>query len=147
VHVAEYIRRYDELAAAGLRHVAVFHSRLDEMEEHLAGAKLPFDVLADPERRAFEAYEVERSWAGIMSPRFMAKAMRGMMSGYLANPLGQTGGMIGLPASFLLDGAGMIRAAHYGAHAGDSWDVDTALAKAREVFAEPETGVGASPRA
>ncbi len=40
------------------------------------------------------------------------------------------GGRSGLPADFLVDGEGVVLAAHYGTHADDSWSVDDVLDRA-----------------
>jgi hypothetical protein len=40
-------------------------------------------------------------------------------------------GMVGLPADFLVDGEGIVRASKYGAHADDQWDVDELLSLVR----------------
>ena len=45
LHVRSIARRHDELVAAGILEVVVFHSTAEEMRAH---SDLPFDVVADP---------------------------------------------------------------------------------------------------
>ncbi len=131
--VRAFVERYDELEAAGVETTMFFHSTVEELRAALEGVTLPFDIIADPEREKYARYGVERSAFGIFSPKFMAKAMRGMASGFISAPWGHTGGMTGLPADFLLDSHGVLRRVHYGAHAADSYTVDDVLAGARAI--------------
>jgi len=42
------VRRHDEITAAGVREVVVFHSPAVELREHVTG--LPFAVVPDPSK-------------------------------------------------------------------------------------------------
>lgn len=59
LHLRSVVRRHDEIAAAGIREVVVFHSGADELREHVAD--LPFAVIADPRKRLYAEFGVESS--------------------------------------------------------------------------------------
>ncbi len=59
VHLRSVARRHGEIAAAGVREVAVFHSPVETMLPHQGG--LPFAVVADPERQLYTEFGVEAS--------------------------------------------------------------------------------------
>src|SRR5258708_3134935 len=61
VHLRSIARRHDELVAAGISEVAVFHSRRETMLE-FQGA-LPFAAIADPDQELYAGFGV-----GKMSP-------------------------------------------------------------------------------
>jgi hypothetical protein len=124
--VQQFAKRHEELVAAGLDVVMLFHSPRETLASAMAEHRLPFRVLADPERQAYDAYGVERSVLGILAPAFLVQAARGMFSSRL--PRAFHGGIVGLPADFLVDPAGRLADVRYGAHAADSLDVDRALA-------------------
>ncbi|MRG93387.1 hypothetical protein [Polyangium spumosum] len=67
-------------------------------------------------------------------PRAMLSAMKGLATAS-GNPLAGGGGKNGLPADFLLDAEGRIRALHDGAHADDHWEVDDVITHARALGA------------
>lgn len=48
LHLRSFVRRKDDLARAGVREVAVFHSSAEELRR--VHTDLPFDVVPDPER-------------------------------------------------------------------------------------------------
>jgi peroxiredoxin len=54
LHLRSIAERHDEIAAAGVREVVVFHSPTDEFLG--TEARLPFDVVADPERRLYTEF-------------------------------------------------------------------------------------------
>lgn len=128
LHLRSVARRIDELAPAGVREVAVFHSEAAEMLPYQG--ELPFDVIADPAKELYVAYGVEASLRSILDPRAWASGVKASVS-VRWNPMRHKGGRYGLPAEFLIAPTGAIVAAHYGAHADDQWSVDQVLALAR----------------
>ncbi|HEY0882896.1 MAG TPA: peroxiredoxin-like family protein [Archangium sp.] len=120
LHLRTFTRDLPQLEAAKIRSVAFFHSNADELRD------VPFPVVADPERTWYRRFAVEQSTFAAMHPAAMASAMRGLfLSG--THPLKAEGGTSGLPADFLIDPKGRVVAAHYGAHADDSWSVADVL--------------------
>ena len=136
LHLRSFVRRHDEIAAAGVREVVVFHSDPDELRHH--AADLPFAVIADPDRRLYAAFGVEYSPRALLDPRAwlpilvaIAAAAWGLLRGRPVPPLNPRGGRLGLPADFLIAPDGRVLACHYGAHVDDHWSVDEVLAHAR----------------
>lgn len=94
---------------------------------------LPHPVVADPARRFFDAFGVERSRWALADPRAWATATLGVLSGP-SNPF-EGSAQDGLPADFLLAESeehaggtgGQIVAAHYGAFIDDQWSVEDVL--------------------
>jgi peroxiredoxin len=133
VHLRSVARRHDEIVAAGIHEVAVFHSAAEDMLPHQG--ELPFDVVADPDRVLYAEFGVEASLLGVLHPsawttplrpRAWAVVLRGRRAGGSPSPTrGETA--LGLPADFLIEPDGRIRAVKYGRHANDQWSVDELL--------------------
>jgi peroxiredoxin len=133
VHLRSVARRHDEIVAAGIREVAVFHSAARDMLPHQG--ELPFDVVADPDRVLYAEFGVESSvrgllhpsaWTTPLRPQAWAVVLRGRRAGGSPGPTqGET--VTGLPADFLIEPDGHIRAVKYGRHANDQWSVDELL--------------------
>jgi peroxiredoxin len=133
VHLRSVTRRHDEIAAAGIHEVAVFHSAAQDMLPHQG--ELPFDVVADPDRVLYAEFGVESSvrgllhpsaWTTPLRPAAWAVVLRGRRAGGSPSPTrGET--VTGLPADFLIEPDGHVRAAKYGRHANDQWSVDELL--------------------
>jgi len=127
LHLRSIAKRHDELVAAGVREVAVFHSSADHLRSY---DEMPFDVVADPERHLYRDFGVEPSVRAVLDPRSWPAAVRGL---FQRRPdLSLDGGPLGLPADFLIGSDGRVLALEYGAHADDQWSVVELLAHARE---------------
>ena len=59
VHLQSIIRRHDEIVAAGIREVVVFHSSAQELRHHVVD--LPFAVVADPDKVLYAEFGVRSS--------------------------------------------------------------------------------------
>ena len=119
------VRRFDELGE-NFTMVAIFSSKLEHLTKHTAGHQAPFPILADPESTYYRKYGIERSILGFFSGMIMRlpTLLKGMfMKGYLPNLF--TGGLTIMPADFLVDREGVIRAAYYGKDEGDHLDFET----------------------
>lgn len=128
LHLRSFSREIGKLKAAKIETIAFFHSSEETMRP-LHG-ELPFPVVADLERRWYARFGVEQSKTASLHPGAMWSAMRGVVT-TKANLKGE-GGSNGLPADFLIDGKGVVIAAHYGSHADDSWSVDDVIAELGE---------------
>ncbi|MET9438846.1 peroxiredoxin-like family protein [Streptomyces sp. NPDC006551] len=150
LHLRSVVRRHEEIEAAGIREVVVFHSPPGELRPHLEG--LPFPVVADPDKLLYTAFGVESMPRALLSPRAwgpMARAVLlgtwGMLRGREKPPvLRPNGGRLGLPADFLIGSDGRIVAAKYGEHVDDQWAVDELLALASAATAGTAATVGGS---
>jgi peroxiredoxin len=137
-HLHTVVARHDEIVAAGVRVVAVFHSTAADMRPH--HGDLPFDCVADPDRLLYSEFGVETSaravlhprvWTTGMSPRTWPVVLRGLRGGGRPTPThGET--ILGLPADLFIDPDGLVRSANYGRHANDQWTVDQVLRLAAE---------------
>jgi peroxiredoxin len=134
LHLRSVAERHDEIAAAGVQEVVVFHS---PREEFLGiESELPFDVVADPERRLYSELGVERSARAVLDPRAWRAIGRGLSHTVRAvakkeQPVPTShphGGRLGRPADFLIASDGRVLACKYGTHAYDQWSVDELLA-------------------
>jgi peroxiredoxin len=133
VHLRSVARRYDEIQAAGICVVAVFHSPAEDMLPHQAA--LPFAAVADPRRLLYAEFGVEtspravthpRAWTTPLNPGVYPAVLRGLRNGGSPSPRhGET--VLGLPADFLIDPDGRVVALHYGRHANDQWSVDEVI--------------------
>lgn len=129
LHLRSIARRIGELQEVGVREIAVFHSEPATMRSYQAD--LPFEVIADPERRLYAAYGVTSSARSILDPRAWFAFVRGVFARHPSSTFTGEGGHLGLPADFLVDQRGLIADCHYGKHADDQWSVDDVLTRAR----------------
>ncbi len=127
LHLRSFAKRHDELVAANVLEVAVFHSSEAALRE--VERELPFPVVPDPERVLYEELGVGTSARAMLDPRAMFAAARAMASGAATNPTAGSGdGSFGLPGDFLVAPDGEVVALHRGKHADDQWSVDELLA-------------------
>lgn len=134
-HLRGITARLDEITAAGVREVVVFHSASEallEYEEHL-----PFDVVPDPDQLLYVEFGVTASARALLAPQAWAAGARGMMRGdrrakKVRGAFGVGEGHTGLPADLLIHPDGTVLAAKYGTHAADQWSVDELLALAAQ---------------
>ena len=141
LHLRDIVARHDEILSHGIREVVVFHSTAAELVEH--EAELPFALIADPERKLYERFGVERRPRSVLNPR----ALRAGVSGFGAalgqrstkrttlGPFRPTGGRFGLPADLLIAPDGRITAVKYGEHGYDQWTVDELIERAHPIAA------------
>ncbi|MEU9430143.1 peroxiredoxin-like family protein [Streptomyces sp. NPDC048342] len=146
LHLRSVVRRHDEIAAAGVREVVVFHSPADELRPHAAG--LPFAVVADPDKRLYREFGVEQSPRALLAPRVWGPIVRAVVSGAWHVVRGRErlpanrphGGRLGLPADFLVAPGGRVLAVKSGEHAYDQWPVDELLELAARSARTPPLG-------
>jgi peroxiredoxin len=139
LHLRSVARRYDDIRAAGIREVAIFHSPAQDMLPHQA--ELPFAVVADPERLLYVEFGVEaalravthpRAWTTPFNPKVYPVVLHGLRNGGSPGPRhGET--VLGLPADFLINPAGRVLNLRYGRHANDQWSVDQLIELAMSV--------------
>lgn len=127
LHLQSFVRGLPLLQAAGVTTVAFFHSSAESMQPFQGD--LPFPTVPDLERRWYAHFGVEQSLWAVAHPRVMAAALRGLFTAP-SSPFVGEGGQQGLPADFLLDAQGVVRAVKYGAHANDQWEVNDVVALA-----------------
>ena len=154
LHLRSVVLRKDELAAAGIKEVVVFHSTDEELRKYQA--ELPVAVIADPDKKLYAEFGVEKSPRAVLNPgawpgvirglgRTLGAAVRGKEK---LPPMAPKNGQLGLPGDFLIASDGRVVASKYGAHAYDQWTVDEVLelAKGRDAAAGTSEA-GAAPSA
>lgn len=131
VHLNSFVRRHDEITAAGIREVVVFRSTTAALQRH--HGHVPFAVVADPQDKLYAGFGVGSGWRALLHPRALLMALPNVirMLPKLPGipPWGK--GALGLPADFLIATDGRVLACQYGTHAYDQWSVDELLARAR----------------
>jgi peroxiredoxin len=133
LHLQSFRRRSDELARAGIQELILFHSTREQLLDHAPDERLA--IVADPKKTLYRRFGVESGVRAVLDPRAWPTIVRAVAAtlgdmlfrGAKTPPLDPEGGRYGLPADFLIDAHGVIRACHYGAHADDQWSVDELL--------------------
>ncbi len=136
LHLHSMIQRRDEIAAANIREIVVFHSTVEEMRVHVAD--LPFPVIADPDKGLYVEFGVESAPRALLDPHAWIAILRSIPFSLRASiverkplpPINPRGGRFGLPADFLIAQDGCLLASKYGDHADDQWSVDELLSLA-----------------
>lgn len=134
LHLRSISARLDEITAAGVREVIVFHSSPDELRKY--EKDLPFSVVGDPDKELYRRFGVEASAKAILNPgawRALPKAWWNALRSTVTKrralmPANPTNGNLGLPADVLIEADGRVAAVKYGKHAYDQWSVDELLA-------------------
>jgi peroxiredoxin len=138
LHLRSFAARTEDIAAAGIHEVVVFHSTAAELTKYQAD--LPFDVIPDPGKDLYRRFGVQSGLRSVAHPgawralpsgwwHIIKRAIRGRR-GLL--PVRPNGGNLGLPADLLIAPDGRVIASRYGKHAYDQWSVDELLAHAKE---------------
>lgn len=125
VHLRSITQRHDEIRAAGVREVVVFHSTVEAMLPYQG--ELPFDTIADPTKKLYTEFGVRESIKTLGSLRAAWASLRGIPAGGLRGATGTGERHLGLPADFLINTDGHVLATKYGTHAYDQWTVDELL--------------------
>jgi AhpC/TSA family len=130
MHLRSITQRHEEILAAGIREVVVFHSSAETMLEFQG--ELPFAVIGDPNNKLCAEFGVESSLKAVLNPRaplagFRARSVVHSVRGAMG--IGEK--HLGLPADFLIGHDGLVLAAKYGKHASDQWSVEELLELAR----------------
>jgi peroxiredoxin len=145
LHLRSIARRHEEILAAGIREVVVFHSSADAMLGFQRG--LPFAAIADPEKKLYSEFGVEKmsplaALIAALTPRSWQAAGRALRRApSLRGAAGKGEEHFGLPADFLIGPRGRVLAAKYGEYVDDQWSVDELLDLAKNA----RHIVGASP--
>lgn len=125
LHLRSFAQRHAEIVAAGIHELVVFHSPEAELRKvH----RLPFAVIADPDKQLYAEFGVGTSPRAVLDPRVWPTALRAVAVRASADPkAGMESGSFGLPADFLIAPDGRLLASKYGVHADDQWSVDELL--------------------
>lgn len=124
LRVHRLAERYSELHARGLEIIAVFESPLSLVREGVARQRLPFAIVADPERALYREYGVDvGSWAGVLKSLKRIDEIREVKR--LGLPQGPADGRKSqLPADFVIGPDGRVLRAYLGKDIGDHIAID-----------------------
>lgn len=126
LHLQSFRQRHAEIESARVKEIVVFHSSKEELLPFQG--QFPFAVVGDPKKELYRLYGVESSIAAFFGLSAWVASVKGMLSTDRPDPFRiPKGGVLGLPADFLIKPNGEIAAAHYGKHAYDQWSVDDLL--------------------
>jgi peroxiredoxin len=127
LHLRSFAARHEELVAAGIREIVVFHSAAETMHEFQG--QLPFAAIADPERKLYAEFGMETMspWLALDPRSWLAAGRAIARAPSLRGAAGHGEQHLGLPADFLIGPDGRIRAAKYGRRVDDHWSVDELL--------------------
>jgi peroxiredoxin len=133
LHLRSITARIDEINAADIREVVVFHSTASELRKYQDD--MPFPVIGDPDKTLYRRFGVEASAKAVLNPhawRALPVGWRHAIGNAVAHrraplPLAPTNGNLGLPADLLITADGSVAAVKYGVHAYDQWSVDEVL--------------------
>lgn len=119
------IERWDLFRGRDFAMLAVFQSPAERLREFVATQEPEFDLVADPEMKLYETYDLESSWLGAMKPNVMAKAANAATAGIrLVGPV--DGPPMRLPGDYLIDRAGVIQVAYRGKDIADHVPLEAA---------------------
>jgi thioredoxin-dependent peroxiredoxin len=130
--VAQLMGNAPRWTEQGLMIVAVYESTRENMLEYVQDntgrRRFPFTIIADPERKFYQAFQVETSFSkmmgGFMKGSVVSMAMKGGDFSQSHSKPKQDGTMTRIGADFLIDERGIIQTAHYGSHLGDHLSVE-----------------------
>jgi peroxiredoxin len=142
LHLRSITQRHEEIVAAGIREVVVFHSSAETMLEFQE--ELPFAAIADPHRKLYAEFGVESSLKAVLNPRALLAGFRARSVVHsVRGAMGIGEEHFGLPADFLIAPDGLVLATSYGKYANDQWSVDELLDLAGGLARHPHDQAGA----
>lgn len=121
------INQQNQLNDAGYETIIFMHSskeKIDPVYKEVPG----LHIIADRQKRFYRLYNAEFSWKKLFSASSWRQTFSAILKGYFPLFNRFQGGIIGVPADFLINEQGIITNLHYGNHFGDSWSVTEVLA-------------------
>lgn len=116
--IHDLITDHKDFIAAGMQVYVVLQSTPASVKEGLAGIKMPFTIVCDPEEKVFALYGVAPgNLFGYLAPSVIIKAMKASRADFKHGK--KEGKEMQLPAVFIINRDGKIAYAHYGKNIGD----------------------------
>ena len=127
--IAELKDSYSRFEEKSVRLIAVVQSTQKRIEQFSAKESIPFSLVADREKRLYDAFEVARGgFKEFTAPAVLKASIRATLKGHMHGKF--EGDELQVPAAFLVSAAGEIIHAHYGKDISDFGDVAEILARA-----------------
>jgi peroxiredoxin len=123
---------YDKFEDKGLGVAVVTQGNPAQTAELRRRYDAPLRFLADPDRKAYRAYGLERgSVVQVMGPRVMLKAAMAALGGNVGGRM--VGDVFQMPGTFVIDREGALRFCHRNRDAADNPPNQTLLALAEQL--------------
>lgn len=119
--VHELIENYDSISSKGYGIIAIFESNTITLKEYLSETGVPFTVIGDPHLKLYKEYSVEKSFWKTLSSVFKKQTKEAMKKGnkLFSKKYKRNGNLTRLPADFIVDENGILKAVHYGTNISD----------------------------
>ena len=125
--ITDFIKNQQELVDAGIETIVFLHNSKEKVSPVFT--ELPgLHIIADRQKFFYKLFQAQFSWKALLSWPSWRVTMGSILKGYLPKFGKFQGGIIGIPADFLVDEKSRITALHYGRHFGDSWTVSDVMA-------------------
>lgn len=123
LRVREVIQHVDKFREKGLEVIAFFTSEKEEILEYAEKQNSPFPIIADPGRKFYALYGLEKSLAGKLKAMLRIKTLLKIFTSGLFTFKAMTDDNT-LPGDFLINENGFIEQAYYGKDFGDHLSLD-----------------------
>jgi hypothetical protein len=112
--------RYEEIRRLGGEVLVVSFARPDHLALYVAAGPLPFPVVADPTRQAYQAFGLERtSWSAMLAARSVLRYLGLILRGWLPRRPQEGEDVLQLGGDFVLDATGRVVYVHRSAEPTD----------------------------
>jgi peroxiredoxin len=119
--VHDLIENYDSIRSKGYQIVAVYESDNVTLKEYLFETPVPFTVIGNPKLNLYKEYRVEKSFWKMLGSAFKKQPKEAMKKGnkLFSKKHKRDGNLTRLPADFIVDENGILKAVYYGTNIGD----------------------------
>lgn len=119
--VHELIQNYDSISSKGYKIIAIYESDNNTLKDYLTETPVPFPVIGDPKLILYKKYGVEKSFWKMLASSFKKQPKQAMKKGskLFTKKYKRDGNLARLPADFIIDENGILKAVHYGTNIGD----------------------------
>lgn len=119
--VHDLIENYDNIQSKGYKIIAVFESDNEVLKNYLIETQAQFRVIGDPKLALYKKYAVEKSLWKMLGSAFKKQPKEAIKKGnkLFQRKIKRDGNLTRLPADFIVDENGIIKAVHYGTNIGD----------------------------
>lgn len=123
LRVHSIIKQMENFNVKGLKVLAFFMSDKEEILKYVGKQKAPFPIIADPQKKYYTLYGLEKSFIGKIKAMLRMKTMMEIFSNGFFN-LNALKDDNTLPADFLINKNSEIELAYYGKDFGDHLDIE-----------------------
>ncbi len=128
--IHELMENYDELRANGVFPIIVFESETSDLEKYISYYKIPIPIIADPESKLYDLYEVEDNVVKTLissgSDGLEEQFQLGNDLFYDDAPIEEEGNTSRLPADFVIRNGKFLKS-KFGKHIGDHLPISDIL--------------------